>query len=275
MITLFLLFFSLTCSGIEHSLSPKALKTGQVVLLQFTPPQKAEDLEIKEGDKKLLPWNCESRRCALVPIDIDSKEGERVVAFSWKGGNDSVSFNVAAGKFSVSKLKVDPDKVHPSEEEQKRINLEKKEIDEAFEHPSEVPLWKGPFTKPLKAGITSSFGNRRVFNGDLKSIHKGLDLRAAPKTPLHASNDGKVILAKEFFYAGNFVAVDHGMGIYTTYAHLSAFEVKQGQTVKKGELLGYSGATGRVTGPHAHWGVRVLGVSVDPSQFCLLSKQIP
>jgi murein DD-endopeptidase MepM/ murein hydrolase activator NlpD len=106
-----------------------------------------------------------------------------------------------------------------------------------------------------------------VFNGELRSYHNGIDFRALQGTPAMAANSGTVRLAKGLFYSGNAIIVDHGTGIFTIYAHLDRFKVATGQQVSKGQVIGLTGDTGRVSGPHLHWGVKVSGVAVDPVQF--------
>jgi murein DD-endopeptidase MepM/ murein hydrolase activator NlpD len=116
------------------------------------------------------------------------------------------------------------------------------------------------------AAPTDSFGVRRMFNGKLASIHKGMDFRARMGTPVRASNSGVVVLARPLYYEGNCVIIDHGLGLFTLSMHLSRIQVHEGQRVATGELLGLSGATGRVTGPHLHWAVRWEGAYLDPAK---------
>jgi murein DD-endopeptidase MepM/ murein hydrolase activator NlpD len=146
-----------------------------------------------------------------------------------------------------------------------RANREAKEINTIYASTLKEMLWTGPFTLPIP-GETSgrNFGHRRVFNGEPRAPHNGSDLRAATGTPIHSSNRGRVVLAKNLFFTGNTVIVDHGLGVILLYAHLSRIDVKVGDMVDKGQLLGLSGATGRVTGPHLHWGLRIQGARVDP-----------
>jgi murein DD-endopeptidase MepM/ murein hydrolase activator NlpD len=113
-----------------------------------------------------------------------------------------------------------------------------------------------------------NFGNRRVFNDQPRAPHSGADLKAAAGTEIHAANRGRVVLAKELFYSGNAVFIDHGLGVYTVYLHLSEILVEPGSIVDQGQVVGLAGATGRVTGPHLHWGARIVDARVDP--FSLL-----
>ena len=113
-----------------------------------------------------------------------------------------------------------------------------------------------------------NFGHRRVFNGQPRAPHSGADLTAATGVEINAVNAGRVVLAKDLFFSGNAVFIDHGLGVYSTYLHLSEMLVEPGTMVEQGQVIGLAGATGRVTGPHLHWGVRILSARVDP--FSLL-----
>jgi murein DD-endopeptidase MepM/ murein hydrolase activator NlpD len=110
-----------------------------------------------------------------------------------------------------------------------------------------------------------------VFNGQPRAPHAGADLRANTGTPIYAANRGRVVLAKDLFYSGNAVFIDHGLGLYSTYLHLSEIKVAPGTIVERGALIGLAGATGRVTGPHLHWGVRIIDARVDPFSLLKLS----
>lgn len=151
----------------------------------------------------------------------------------------------------------------PDAETLKRIDQEKAAKTAAYNETSDHALWSGGFTPPLDSTITETFGVRRVFNGQLLSEHHGVDFRAAPGTPVLAANSGTVLLARELFYEGNCVILDHGQGLFTIYMHFSKFAVHEGDKVERGQELGESGATGRVTGPHLHVSVLWRGVALD------------
>lgn len=151
----------------------------------------------------------------------------------------------------------------PDPETLKRIDQEKAAKTAAYNATSSHALWSGNFTQPLDSLITETFGVRRVFNGQLLSEHHGVDFRAAPGTSVLASNSGMVVLARELFYEGNCVILDHGQGLSTIYMHFSKFAVHEGDRVERGQKLGESGATGRVTGPHLHVSVLWRGVALD------------
>jgi murein DD-endopeptidase MepM/ murein hydrolase activator NlpD len=128
-----------------------------------------------------------------------------------------------------------------------------------------MPPPKEPFVRPVPGEPTSRFGTRRLFNGEPRSPHPGIDLRAAAGATVAAAGGGRVVLADELYYSGNLVILDHGGGLFTLYAHLSRIDVREGQSVRRGERLGLAGATGRVTGPHLHWGAKVGDREFDPT----------
>ena len=130
--------------------------------------------------------------------------------------------------------------------------------------------WSGAFTAPADAPISDVFGSRRVFNGKTSSPHQGLDFRVPSGTPIAAMNEGTVLLARPLYFEGNFVVIDHGQGLLTLYLHLSEFKVKEGDRVKRGEIIGLSGGTGRATGPHLHVAVRWQGTYLDPARLVRL-----
>jgi murein DD-endopeptidase MepM/ murein hydrolase activator NlpD len=125
-------------------------------------------------------------------------------------------------------------------------------------------LWSGAFERPVPQENNSAFGSRSVFNDQPRSPHSGADFLSPAGTPIHAPNAGRVMLAKELYFTGNTVIIDHGLGMFSLMAHLSAIEVHEHDIVKTGQLLGAVGATGRVTGAHLHWAIRINGARVDP-----------
>ncbi|MFS8608624.1 MAG: M23 family metallopeptidase, partial [Gammaproteobacteria bacterium] len=167
---------------------------------------------------------------------------------------------------------VAPRYVALSPEDQARADRESREIASIYATLTPEAYWSEPFIVPIP-GTTGgrNFGHRRIFNGQPRAPHSGADLRAATGTPVLASNRGRVVLAKELFFSGNAVFIDHGLGVYSAYLHLSEIHVEPGQIVERGQVVGLSGATGRVTGPHLHWGARILDARVDP--FSLLGLE--
>ena len=210
-------------------------------------------------------------RFGLIGIPYRQEPGPAKLILKWTNDTgehaQTIPFEIIAGKYRTDVLKVDPARVNPSKKNIKRTRKEARRIVQTYADGSSARLWNGAFQLPMSSEITSPFGNRRLFNRQLKSYHNGVDFRAPVGTPVFAANSGVVKIAENLFYSGNVVIVDHGNLIFTIYAHLSKIEVTAGQQIEKGQQLGLTGATGRVSGPHLHWGVKVNGTAVNPTQF--------
>lgn len=207
----------------------------------------------------------------IIPMDYYAKESNSTILMNYlKDGvqqQDSLMLEVTACPYKTEVLSVDSSRVVLSEENQKRADEEKAQAAIIYATISPINYATSKFNYPLESVITSAYGNARTYNGVLQSYHGGTDFRAANGTVLMACNDGVVVLVGDRFYSGGTVILDHGRGIYSTYFHMSEFGVKVGDVVRKGDKLGLSGSSGRVTGPHLHFGVVVSGVQVDPLHF--------
>jgi murein DD-endopeptidase MepM/ murein hydrolase activator NlpD len=215
---------------------------------------------------------------ALAGIDVEQAPGTYALQLTTTGDIGSPlhatqQVDVKLGRYKTTTLHVAEKYVAPDAATLEHIAADKVVKDAAFARQISQPLWRGSFRSPVPFTATDSFGTRRMFNGTLASIHRGTDFHAPSGTPVLAANDGEVVIAQGMFYEGNMVVIDHGQQFTTMYMHLSKIEVKVGQRVTKGERLGLSGATGRVTGPHLHLGVRWQGIYVDP--VVLLKLPLP
>jgi murein DD-endopeptidase MepM/ murein hydrolase activator NlpD len=210
---------------------------------------------------------------ALLGVDLEQAAGKYELALAADTQSDEkVSCNAAvavrAGHFATESLQVEKQFVEPSPEQLQRAQEEQKKLREIFGRVTPERMWHGKFRVPLDGVSTGkNFGKRRILNGQPGSPHGGVDLPAAAGTPVRAAQSGRVVLAEELYFSGNTVLVDHGLGIYTFYGHLSEISVKTGDEVRPGALLGKVGATGRVTGPHLHWGLTVDKARVNPLQI--------
>jgi murein DD-endopeptidase MepM/ murein hydrolase activator NlpD len=220
------------------------------------------------------PVNPAHLRFGLIGIPYRKGPGPSKLTLKWTNAAGkhvrTIPFEILTGKYRTDVLKVDSARVNPSKKNIKRAQKEARKVKQTYAAGSIAGLWKGNFRLPMSSEITSPFGNKRLFNGQLKSYHNGVDFRAPTGTPVFAANSGIVKMAENLFYSGNVVIVDHGNLIFTIYAHLSKIEVMAGQQIEKGQQLGLTGATGRVSGPHLHWGVKVNGAAVNPIQFVKL-----
>ena len=183
---------------------------------------------------------------------------------SYNGVQEKV-FNVSVKPYPYKseRLYVNKRRVTLSKKDQRRAIREQKMLNKIYAASAKNPYFDEQFKTPLSSYITSYYGARRVFNGKKKTQHLGTDYRARVGVPIKSTNRGKVVFAGNLFYTGNAVIVDHGLGIFTVYGHLSKISAKVGELVMKGSLLGHSGRTGRVSGPHLHWGVKIAGHWVD------------
>lgn len=189
------------------------------------------------------------------------------LSIDFKEKSELYIINPTQGQYKKEHIKVKRSKVSPSKIALKRIRAEYRAGLLIYTNYTKQTLFKKPFIQPLNSATTSAFGTARIFNGKLKSFHSGHDYRAKLYTKVIAANDGIIRLVEDRYFAGKSIVIDHGQGIYTQYYHLFKYKVKKGQRVKRGQLISLSGATGRVSGPHLHFGVRVHNTQVDPLDF--------
>ena len=204
---------------------------------------------------------------AVVPLDRKAGAATIELTGTTAAGAEVVgahAVTIEKRAFPEERLKVEPKYAEPPKEVQARIERERKELGEIYARRRAAPPPSAAFVKPVPGDATGIFGARRVFNGKPRSPHSGVDLKAATGTPVAAAGPGVVALAKDLYYSGLTVILDHGGGMFTLYAHLSRIDVKDGAPVEAGSALGLSGATGRVTGPHLHWGGKVGSEAFDP-----------
>ena len=213
---------------------------------------------------------------ALAGVDLETQPGSYNLEISASLTNGRAArsvkkIDVAAGTFGTGEVNVPENYVQPNAQEQQQIAADQKLKDKAFGHITPQPEWSGNFVPPVSAKPTPSFGESRLLNEERTSTHRGTDYPVPEGTPVLAANSGTVVLATALYYEGNCVVIDHGQRFFTIYMHLKQIDAHEGESVKKGERLGLSGATGRVTGPHLHLGVRWNGANVDPVKLLALT----
>jgi murein DD-endopeptidase MepM/ murein hydrolase activator NlpD len=213
---------------------------------------------------------------AGVPLEANPGDYGLDVVAKLAGGRVAHSVRqvtIAAGDFKTGDVEVPENYVNPNDAEQKQIAQDELLKKRAYAHATPHPLWSGDFIKPVNAASTPSFGESRILNEERTSLHTGTDFPVPEGTPVLLSNSGTVVLVRDLFYEGNTVIVDHGLGLYTVYLHMSRIDVHERDKLDKRAKIGLSGASGRVTGPHLHMGVRWNGAWLDPVQ--LLSLTLP
>ena len=231
------------------------------------------------GQRRLIffPGKKKTVSYAFVGVDLETKpENYRFEARLDLEGSGTVdlqeSVRVHPKLFPVQKITVAEKFAKPSPEDQRRAEDETKRLEAIWKTASTPRYWNGKFMAPLSSELTSGFGRRRVVNGQSRSPHSGVDLKAVTGTPIHAANSGKVVIAEDLFFSGNTVVIDHGLGLYTYYGHCSKILIQVNEIVKSGQVIAEVGATGRVTGPHLHWACRLNEARVNPLD--LLSLEV-
>jgi len=226
--------------------------------------------EPKANEKSPEIWR------ALLGVDLELKPEPYPLALTAKSESAeeiscSATIDVQEGKFATESLKVAPNFVTPDPEQLARAEAERQRLRAIYATITPERLWDGKFHYPL-AGVTTggNFGKRRVLNGTPGSPHSGVDFPAPAGTPVLATQRGRVVLAEPLYFSGNTVVLDHGLGVYTLYAHFESIAVQAGDLVDTGAVLGKVGATGRVTGPHLHWGLTVNRARANPLQLIAL-----
>lgn len=221
-----------------------------------------------EGNRVLV-MRSNDRWLAVVGIPLSTQLGPANVVID----NTPIAFKVVGKQYPTQSLKVAPAKVDLSPEDEKRTTEESARIKAALATYSPNAPSSLRLSQPVPGVRSSSYGSRRIFNNEPRNPHTAMDIAAPAGTPVKVSADGKVIETGDFFLPGNTVMVDHGEGLITMYCHLSEIDVKVGDELKRGDVLGKVGATGRVTGPHLHWAVALNQTFVDPALF--LAQQKP
>ncbi len=214
------------------------------------------------NDKPVLVVRDGARWTAVVGVPLDTSPGPLAIQL----GGYPLTVSIGDHAYAEQRLTVtNQSYVTPDQEQLDRIGRERKIIDAALNSFRDVPVGGISLAAPVDGRRSSSFGLRRFFNEQPRSPHKGMDIAAPQGTPIKAPRDGVVTATGNFFFNGNTVIVDHGQGYVTMYCHLSEIAVENGQAVATGETLGAVGATGRVTGPHLHFGTYLNGTAVDPA----------
>lgn len=246
-----------TSKNIEMTIRP-----GEIRLLKFKSSE--ENLEIVCRDQKILAQKtgdeylavvAESYFSELKSFECHLKDPSKTIS--------TVKFNVLERKYKSEVLKVEPKLVELSAKDEERRKTERELTEKLYKSSAEKLLFSSAFQKPLTSKITSVYGTSRSFNGIKQSQHLGVDFRASVGKKIPSANDGVVAYSGEFLLAGNIVIIDHGLGVFSSYAHLSKRLVKAGDTITKGQIIGLAGSTGRASGPHLHWTVTVHGEHVD------------
>lgn len=209
---------------------------------------------------------------AIAAVDYFTEPGRYELAVSMNGSVLKQAVEVVKKEYEVQRLTLPKHMVELSPKNEARVEREQKRMAAIWPHENSRS-WTGDFINPLEGEIITPFGVKRIINNIPKSPHTGIDVAGEKGDKIRAPNDGVVTLVDKQFFAGNALVLDHGQGVYTMFFHLSKVLVKKGQKVKKGDVIALVGATGRATGPHLHWGVRIQGARVDPMELVHLKLE--
>lgn len=268
-----------TIEPISVEVAPKIPATGKVVTFDLYIPEghpAVREVRATFGGRKaaVAKWDEEGRHFkGLTSVDIEDTRRALDLIIEATFVDDSPlqlkrRIDVADGVYDERKLKVSKRFTKPPKRVRRRIKREKADIKRILGKPDAERHWQGSFRIPLNTEVTSVFGTLRTYNKRKKpSRHLGLDLDGKTGDPIHATARGRVALVQDRYYSGRTVVLDHGQGLFSLYFHMSKFEVKEGSMVERGQLIGRVGKTGRVTGPHLHFGVKLDGLYFDPATF--------
>lgn len=261
--------------SLKVSWFPRKVKQGDVCVVNVFVPKGTRLLTGEFQGKNLSFYKVKKRRLfrTLIGVDMETEPGtyQLVIAAKSSSGktvNGRYRIRIKKMDFGEQRITLPEEMVELDEDTLKQVEEEEKKVKEIWIKEKSDRIWRGKFIKPLGGDIISPFGVRRILNGLPRNQHSGVDLKAGMGEEIRSSNNGIVVFVGELYFSGESVVVDHGRGLYTMYFHLSRIDIEEGQRVKKGEILGLAGSTGRSTGPHLHWGVRLHGARVDP--FSLL-----
>jgi murein DD-endopeptidase MepM/ murein hydrolase activator NlpD len=209
-------------------------------------------------------------------VDLNAKPGHYKVVVRMPGSVAVERFEVEIRDkdYGVRRLTLPRNMVDLDSGTLQRVKKESKRMNSLWEARRTAPEWSGPFLRPISGEVVGPFGQRSVINDQPRSPHSGIDLKGERGTPIRAINHGRVVLRADHFFTGLTVVIDHGGGIQSMYFHLDGIAVEKGDGVAKGHIIGFVGSTGRATGPHLHWGMRINGDRIDPMRLVALSQQL-
>jgi murein DD-endopeptidase MepM/ murein hydrolase activator NlpD len=252
--------------ALKVTVKPNEVIPGDVFIIRVetdgTKPAEAEFL----GSKINLYPVKENQLLAMVPVDIDTAPAKYNINITSGEDRYKAEITVRRHEFTTIKLTLPEEKVTLSPEDEGRAVREAELLNKIWPE-NTAPAWIGRFTSPIDTALSTAFGVKRIMNEKKTSVHKGTDFRGETGAPVKAINAGTVVLTEDLFFGGNTLIVDHGMGLYSVYMHLSKFGVSKGEKVSKSQVIGSVGSTGRASGPHLHMSVRLNGFSINPESL--------
>lgn len=262
---LFIILLPLASQAAVVEVAPDSLGSGDAFVIKVFGAE-LEPLGLHDGGRLSFAPCGDGCYVAIGAVDLGIEPGLYKIDLNVEGEEIEVPIEVVPKEFPVIELTLPPGKVTLSPEDERRAEREARMLREFWDRQTER-LWEGRFILPLDNELSTVFGVKRIMNKVKESIHTGVDVRGRTGEPVKAANRGRVVVAQDLFFGGNTVVLDHGQGIYTVYMHLSKFGVEVGDIVEKGDIVGEVGATGRATGPHLHYTVKVGKTNTNPISF--------
>ena len=262
---LFMLFINIPASAARVLPQQSAVPGGVIII----PIDAALDSKpsVEYNKQQVMVLKQQQKWLAVVGIPLTAKIGRQTLIIKSAGKTTQTSFEIADKAYPTQHIEIKDDgKVNPNNYDMKRINAEKAAINAALEYWTEGDVALN-FAWPIEGRISGLFGRRRVFNGQPRNPHSGMDIAAPTGTEIHAPANGVIRNTGDYFFNGNTVFIDHGQGLVTMFCHMDSIGVTTGQRIKQGDVIGTVGMTGRVTGPHLHLGVSLNDARVEPRLF--------
>ncbi len=256
----------------------RALAPGEAVMVDVRSREALADVEADwMGQRVPFVQASDGAWEGIAPIDLAATPGAHTLQVRARTVNGIVRTRayplvIARRTFPVRTLTVDSKFAEPPADVLARIQREQRAVEAIFTKTARERMWTAPFAAPVPGPATSSFGRRSIVNGEPRSPHSGTDFQAADGTAVAAPNRGTIVLAADHYFAGRIVIIDHGGGVYSYLAHLSRIDVSDGDVVERGQTIGASGSSGRVTGPHLHWTLRVGRARIDPLSLMYVTR---
>ena len=252
--------------AISIDIHARRVAPGEAVVVDVDAPAGAARVDVQAIDTTTAAYALGPARWqAIVGVDLDQPAGPSVLAVVVEGfGRSERTLDVETRQFPTRRLRVAPAFVNPPAAVQARIAGDSRLLERVYAAPSVERLWSRGFRRPVPHPANSRFGTRSVFNGEPRNPHTGTDFLSPAGTPIRAPQAGRAVVARDLYFSGRTVILDHGLGVFSQLAHMSRIDVDEGAMVESGQVVGLVGATGRVTGAHLHWGMRVNGARVDP-----------
>lgn len=261
-----LLLLPISSHALNVKVQPEEIFPGDVIFLKITSYEESSPSAVFR-DKEIKFYKLRDNEYGtLIPVDINTPPD--AYSIDLKSGA-SIKIQIKPYAFPTKKITLPEEKVTLSPEDSLRVEKEYLLQEEIWKMETDK-RWGGTFAYPSNAAVSEKFGVKRIMNEKKNSVHLGIDMKGEAGAPVRAINSGKVVLCEELFYGGNTLIIDHGMGLFSVYMHLSGFNIRNNAEVEKGEVIGFVGMTGRATGPHLHMSVKLNGVSINPETLMRL-----